>query len=123
MFKESQFCRSGRCSPGTVAHVTGPELDEELKDPSSPILLDVFATWCGPCRMMAPTLDTVAKKMQKRIRIMKMDSDKDPQKSGQLGVRSLPTLILFNKQGVEVKRQLGMMQEEQLMSFLTSNGV
>jgi thioredoxin len=115
---DNGFCKSGRCKPGTVTHLSEAELEEELNDPSTPMLLDVYATWCGPCRMMAPKLESVARTLQDKVRVMKVDSDEAPSIVGKLRVKSLPTFIVFNPQGVEVQRHLGMTTEENLISMV-----
>lgn len=114
---KANFCRSGRIVPGAVVMLTGAELDEELKDSSTPLLLDVYATWCGPCQMMAPHLEAAARKLGPKCRVAKIDSDKDPQWASRLRVGALPTVILFGKDGKEVKRQEGAMMEQQLINL------
>merc|ERR1712196_228802 len=71
---EAQYSKSGKVKPGKVAQLTGLELDQELSHPSTPILLDIFATWCGPCMMMAPQLEAAAQKLQNKVRVVKIDS-------------------------------------------------
>lgn len=118
LLKEGQFSRSGRFSPGSVSKLTGPELDEELKDTSSPLLLDVYATWCGPCQMMAPFLEAAAKELGGRVRVAKLDSDAESIMATRLQVGGLPTIILFDRQGKEVARQEGALMTQQLVSMV-----
>jgi len=82
-----------------------------------PVLVDFTATWCGPCKMMAPILHEVKSAMGDKITIIKIDVDKNPEVSGQFQVQSVPTLILFRKG--EVKwRQSGVMPAKQLQEIL-----
>lgn len=118
--KESAYCRSGRMKPGAVTQLTGPELAEELADDSTPLLLDVFATWCGPCQMMAPQLEAAARRLGSKVRVAKMDSDREPAMATQLKVGALPTIFLFDRKGKEVKRQEGALMEAQLISLVDS---
>lgn len=116
------FCRSGRVTPGTVATLTAAELEEELGDPSTPLLLDVYATWCGPCALMAPQLEAAARRLGPRVRVAKMDSDVEQAMCSQLRVGGLPTVILFNQRGEEVGRQEGAMTDQQVISMVEAAG-
>lgn len=118
--QEASFSISGRIRPGAVAELTGSELDQELSGSSTPLLLDVFATWCGPCQMMAPQLEAAAKRLGARARVAKLDSDKEPAIASRLRVGGLPTIILFNAEGKEVTRQEGAVMEQQLVSMVES---
>lgn len=121
--KEKSYCTSGRIRPGIVASLTGAELSEELKDGTTPVLLDVYATWCGPCQLMAPQLEAAAKRLASRIRVAKMDSDKEQAMATQLRVGALPTIIIFDRNGKEVKRQEGALMEDQLLALVNAAGV
>eukprot|EP00403_Amphidinium_massartii_P032862 CAMPEP_0178435952 /NCGR_PEP_ID=MMETSP0689_2-20121128/34191_1 /TAXON_ID=160604 /ORGANISM="Amphidinium massartii, Strain CS-259" /LENGTH=349 /DNA_ID=CAMNT_0020058037 /DNA_START=31 /DNA_END=1080 /DNA_ORIENTATION=- len=120
---EAQFSKSGRFTPGQVVELTGEELEEELKEGGTPILLDVYAQWCGPCKFMAPELEKAAATLGARVRVAKLDSDKAPAMSSQLRVGGLPTLILFDSAGVEMARQEGAMNEEMLLDFAAQAGI
>lgn len=114
---EAKYCSSGRFRPGRVQQITGSELTEELQDKSVPLLLDVFANWCGPCKQMAPELENAAKRLGSRVRVTKMDTDQEAAMSSQLKVSALPTVILFNRAGKEIARQQGALSEPQLIEF------
>eukprot|EP00438_Fugacium_kawagutii_P030438 Skav216223 [mRNA] locus=scaffold238:376997:377854:+ [translate_table: standard] len=116
--KESAFCSSGRLKPGVVAKITGKELEEELADSTTPLLLDVYATWCGPCKQMEPQLAAAAKKLGNKIRVAKMDSDEEGDTSTKLRVGGLPTLILFDRSGQQVQRFEGAMMEDQIIEMV-----
>lgn len=81
------------------------------------LLLDVWATWCGPCRLMAPVMDWAATQYGDTLRVAKLDADQNPQTVDQFQVRGLPTLILF-RDGEEVARHEGAIPQAQLQDFL-----
>lgn len=116
--KEAAFCSSGRLKPGIVSKITGKELEEELADSTTPLLLDVYATWCGPCKVMETHLEAAAKKLGNKIRVAKMDSDEEGDASTKLRVNGLPTLILFDRDGKQVQRNEGAMMESQIIEMV-----
>ena len=92
---------------------------ETLIDQETPVLVDFYADWCGPCQMMAPVLKEVAQEMGDKVKVIKIDVDKNQPIAQRFGVRSIPTLILFkngkilqNKAGVMTKRDLTQMIEQ-----------
>jgi len=84
-----------------------------------PILVDFWAQWCGPCKMMAPILDEFAQKVETQVRVAKVETDLNPKLSQTYQIRSIPTLAVF-KEGKEIARQAGAMSGEQLMTWLNS---
>ena len=82
-----------------------------------PVLVDFYATWCGPCQMMAPILEQVNTQLQGQITVAKIDTDRYPQIASQYQIHALPTLVLF-KQGQPVERIEGVLVVEQLMQRL-----
>lgn len=78
----------------------------EVLESPLPVLVDFFATWCGPCRMIAPTIEEIAKEHQGKLKVCKVDIDGAPDFTSRYGVLSVPTLVLF-KGGVEIKRLMG----------------
>ncbi|WPP45197.1 thioredoxin TrxC [Pseudomonas sp. AN-1] len=117
--------RCGRCKgavlPGQPFAVDGAGFAAQLRG-DLPLLLDVWADWCGPCKAFAPVFDQAARQLSGRVRLAKLDSEAEPQLAGQLGIRSIPSLILF-KDGSEVARQSGAMALPQLLAWLRQHGV
>lgn len=113
------FSPSGALSPNTVADITADQLSVELSNPvTTPLLLDVYATWCGPCQMVAPQLVAAAQELGDSVRVAKIDSDKYPEWSSRLKVGGLPTLILFDgTTGDEVERIEGALMKDGLLEF------
>ena len=100
------FSRSGALTPGQASVVNDEQLRVEMADDRTPLLIDVFATWCGPCKLITPMLGTLADKFGDRVRVAKLDSDQYAQLSTELRVSGLPTLI-FMREGKEVHRLEG----------------
>lgn len=93
--------------------------DDNFKDQtgSGVVLVDFFATWCGPCKMMAPVIDELAGEYEGKAKIGKLDVDENNQTASQFGVQSIPTLILF-KDGAEVDRMIGFQSKDALKEAL-----
>jgi len=107
--------------PGTPFAVDAGSLSGQLKG-DLPLLVDVWADWCGPCRTFAPIFDRAARELSGRVRLAKLDSEADPHLSEQLGIRSIPSLILF-REGREVARHSGALMLPQLLDWLRQQGV
>ncbi|MCI1479977.1 MAG: thioredoxin [Eggerthellaceae bacterium] len=86
-----------------ATQITAAEFDEKVLKADKPVLVDFFATWCGPCKMMAPTIDQIATEVKGTADVYKIDVDQAPEIAQRYGVMSIPTLIVFDKG--EVKNQ------------------
>jgi thioredoxin 1 len=86
--------------------VTDADFDSSVLQSDQPVLVDFWAEWCPPCRMIAPIVEDIAGEFGERARVFKMDVDANPSTAAQLGIMSLPTLVLF-KDGRPVDRQVG----------------
>lgn len=85
---------------------TDADLDETLRSAEVPVLVDFYADWCGPCKVMAPVLDEVARDRQGEALVLKLDTDRNPAAAARFGIRGIPTLIAF-RDGRESGRQVG----------------
>ncbi|MFO7639454.1 MAG: thioredoxin [bacterium] len=97
-----------------LKHVSDANFEQEVKQAELPVLVDFWAPWCGPCKMIAPVLEKLAEKFDGRLKVCKLNTDESPTTPGQLGIQGIPTLIIF-KQGKEVERLVGFMPEPQLV--------
>ena len=100
--------------------VTDSSFDAEVLRASGPVVVDFWAEWCGPCKMIAPILDEIASEYQDRVKIAKLNIDENPQTPPKFGIRGIPTLILFKNGTVEAQK-VGALSKSQLAAFLDSN--
>lgn len=105
------YCLDKRRRNMTVLHLTDNDFEEKIIKSDKPSLVDFFAPWCGPCKMVAPVMDSLAEKYRGKIVIAKINIDEEQRYAGQFGVMSIPTVIIFNN-GKEVDRQVGFPGEQ-----------
>jgi thioredoxin len=110
----ASFSVSGVLRPGVASEITGAQLDQELTSETTPILLDVYATWCGPCKMMAPELEKAAQELGSRCRVAKLDSDQHPEWASRYQVQGLPTILLLHNGKVKGKVEGACMKDKLL---------
>ena len=103
-----------------IVHTSDGTFDADVLQNEKAVLLDFWAEWCGPCKMIAPLLDDVADKYEDKLAIVKLNVDENPNTAQKFGIRSIPTLILF-KDGAVQAQMMGAMPKSQLEEFLDTN--
>lgn len=100
-----------------IRNVSDATFEAEVLNSNEPVLVDYWAAWCGPCKMIAPLLDEASKQYEGRVKIAKLNVDENPDTAAKYGVRGIPTLMLF-KNGQAVTTKVGALSKSQLASFL-----
>ena len=101
----------------SAAPVTDASFPNEVLESSVPVLVDFWAPWCGPCRMVAPVVDEIAEQYEGQIKVVKLNTDENPQVASQYGIRSIPTLMIF-KDGQRVDMVVGAVPKTTLANTL-----
>ncbi|CAG1012260.1 Thioredoxin 1 [Burkholderiales bacterium] len=104
----------------SIVHVTDGSFDAEVLQSKVPVLVDYWAEWCGPCKMIAPILDEVAKEYDGRLKVAKLDIDSNQATPTKYGIRGIPTLMLFKNGQIEAQK-VGALSKSQLAAFIDSN--
>ena len=107
-------------SSDLIKHITDASFDADVLQAAQPVLVDYWAEWCGPCKMIAPILDEIAGEYEGRIKVAKLNIDENPATPSQYGIRGIPTLMLFKDGNVEATK-VGAVSKSQLTAFIDSN--
>jgi len=105
---------------GSIVYLTDDSFEAEVVNADGPVLVDYWADWCGPCKMIAPILDEIAEEYKGKIKITKLNIDENPATPPKYGIRGIPTLMLFKGGNVEATK-VGAVSKSQLTAFIDSN--
>lgn len=103
-----------------IVHVSDATFADEVLNADGPVLIDYWAEWCGPCKMIAPILDELAEEYGEKVKIAKLNIDENPETPPKYGIRGIPTLMLFKDGNVEATK-VGAVSKSQLAEFIESN--
>ncbi len=103
-----------------IVYLTDESFQNEVLDSPKPVLVDYWAEWCGPCKMIAPILTEIADEYEGKIKIAKLNIDDNPQTPPKYGIRGIPTLMLFKDGNVEATK-VGALSKSQLTAFIDTN--
>ena len=103
-----------------VDSVTDKTFDQDVLKASGPVVVDFWAEWCGPCKMIAPALEEISKSLTGKVKIVKLNVDENPGTAAKFGIMSIPTLMLF-KDGQLASRQVGAAPKQKLEQWITSS--
>lgn len=101
----------------SITHITDSSFDQEVLQSDVPVLVDYWAEWCGPCKMIAPILDEIAADYEGKLKITKLNIDENPETPPKFGIRGIPTLMIF-KGGDVQSTKVGALSKSQLTAFI-----
>ena len=105
---------------GNIVHITDASFENEVLKATGPVLVDYWADWCGPCKMIAPILDEIATEYSGKLKITKLNIDQNAATPPKVGIRGIPTLMLF-KNGSVAATKVGALSKSQLTAFIDTN--
>jgi thioredoxin 1 len=100
--------------------INDSEFEQKVTNSTEPVLIDFWAEWCGPCKMLSPVIDQLSEEMKGKIKIVKMNIDENPETPSSLGVRSIPTLMIF-KDGKQISSKVGAHPKNKLKEWIDSS--
>ena len=103
-----------------IVYATDDSFDAEVVNAEGPVLVDYWADWCGPCKMIAPILDEIAEEYAGKLKVTKLNIDENPATPPKFGIRGIPTLMIFKNGNVEATK-VGAVNKSQLAAFIDSN--
>lgn len=106
-------------SNSELQHLTGANFDTEINGATTPVLVDFWAEWCGPCKMIAPMLEEISKESEGKFKIVKVDVDQNQELAGRYNIRAIPTLLIF-KNGQVKEQMVGVVSKKEILNKLTA---
>ncbi|WP_347939182.1 thioredoxin [Rickettsia oklahomensis] len=101
-------------------NVKDSSFKKEVLESNLPVLVDFWAEWCGPCKMLTPVIDEISKELQGKVKVLKMNIDENPNTPSEYGIRSIPTIMLF-KNGEQKDTKIGLQQKSSLLDWINKS--
>jgi thioredoxin 1 len=118
--KQLELTNGEKILSDKITYVTDDTFEAEVVNAEGPVLVDYWADWCGPCKMIAPILDEIADEYDGKLKVAKLNIDENPATPPKFGIRGIPTLMLFKNGNVEATK-VGAVSKSQLSAFIDSN--
>ncbi|CAN7940727.1 thioredoxin [Rickettsia endosymbiont of Ixodes pacificus] len=103
-----------------ASNVTDSSFKKEVLESDLPVLVDFWAEWCGPCKMLTPIIDEISKELKGKVKVLKMNIDENPNTPSEYGIRSIPTIMLF-KNGEQKDTKIGLQQKNSLLNWINKS--